>query len=170
MAVGIVNYPTSLDAASDLVEATNNAFTTINMVGGLSNSATTITVVSTASFPNTGIVRINNEIISFSAKTATTLTVETRGFESTTAASHANGDQVSLDITASSNNAKNNAIIALETKLGIGSSTPITGTVLRGTGTGSSAYGQVNLTSDVTGVLPMANMAPTSFAYTWFMS
>jgi hypothetical protein len=28
---------------SDLVEATNNASTTINMVGGLSNSATTIT-------------------------------------------------------------------------------------------------------------------------------
>jgi hypothetical protein len=44
-----------LDAASDLVEATNNASATINMVGGLSNSATTITVVSTAAFPSTGI-------------------------------------------------------------------------------------------------------------------
>ncbi|NBW15553.1 MAG: hypothetical protein EBR82_46960, partial [Caulobacteraceae bacterium] len=137
MAVGISNYPTSLDAASDLVEATNNAFTTINMVGGLSSSATTITVVSTASFPNTGIFRINNEVISYSAKTATTFTVQTRGFESTTAASHANGDQVSLDITASSNNAKNSAIIALETKVGTGSSTPTANTVLRGTGTGT---------------------------------
>jgi hypothetical protein len=67
MAVGIPNFPTSLDAASDLVEATNNASTTINMVGGLSNSATTITVVSTAAFPSTGIVRIDDELISYSA-------------------------------------------------------------------------------------------------------
>lgn len=169
MAVGISNFPTSLDAASDLVEATNNAFTTINMVGGLSSGATTITVVSTASFPDTGIFRINNEVISYSAKTATTFTVQTRGFESTTAASHANGDQVSLDITASSNNAKNSAIIALETKIGTGSSTPTANTVLRGTGTGTSAYGQVDLTADVTGILPRANVTPAVFAYAWFM-
>lgn len=170
MAVGISNYPTSLDAVSDLVEATNNAFTTINMVGGLSSVATTITVVSTADFPSTGIVRINNEIISYSAKTATTLTVQTRGFESTTAASHANGDQISLDITASSNNAKNAAIIALETKVGTGSSTATANTVLRGTGSGTTAFGQVALTTDVTGILPKGNVAPNVFAYTWFMS
>ena len=157
MAVGISNYPTSLDAASDLVEATNNASTTINMVGGLSNSATTITVVSTAAFPSTGIVRIDDEVISYSAKTSTTFTVQTRGFESTTAASHIDGATVSLDITAASNNAKNTAIIALETKVGTGSSTPTANTVLRGTGTGTSAFGQVGLTTDVTGTLPAAN-------------
>lgn len=157
MAVGIPNFPTSLDAASDLVEATNNASTTINMVGGLSNSATTITVVSTAAFPSTGIIRIDDELISYSAKTSTTFTVQTRGFESTTAASHIDGATVSLDITAASNNAKNTAIIALETKVGTGSSTPTANTVLRGTGTGTSAFGQVGLTTDVTGTLPAAN-------------
>ena len=157
MAVGIPNFPTSLDAASDLVEATNNASTTINMVGGLSNSATTITVVSTAAFPSTGIIRIDDELISYSAKTSTTFTVQTRGFESTTAASHIDGATVSLDITAASNNAKNTAIIALETKVGTGSSTPTANTVLRGTGTGTTAFGQVGLTTDVTGTLPAAN-------------
>lgn len=157
MAVGIPNFPTSLDAASDLVEATNNASTTINMVGGLSNSATTITVVSTAAFPSTGIIRIDDELISYSAKTNTTFTVQTRGFESSTAASHIDGATVSLDITAASNNAKNTAIIALETKIGTGSSTPTANTVLRGTGTGTSAFGQVGLTTDVTGTLPAAN-------------
>lgn len=169
MAVGIPNFPTSLDAASDLVEATNNASTTINMVGGLSNSATTITVVSTAAFPSTGIIRIDDELISYSAKTNTTFTVQTRGFESSTAASHIDGATVSLDITAASNNAKNTAIIALETKIGTGSSTPTANTVLRGTGTGTSAYGQVDLTADVTGILPRANVTPAVFAYAWFM-
>lgn len=46
---------------------------------------------------------------------------------------------------------------AYESKLGLGSSTPSSSTVLRGTGTGSSAWGQVVLTTDVSGILPSAN-------------
>jgi hypothetical protein len=46
---------------------------------------------------------------------------------------------------------------ALGTKLGTGSSTATSGTVLRGTGVGTSAWGQVDLTTDVTGALPLAN-------------
>lgn len=49
------------------------------------------------------------------------------------------------------------AIIALETKLGTGASTPTANKVLRGTGTGTSAYGSLALTTDVTGTLPVAN-------------
>lgn len=49
------------------------------------------------------------------------------------------------------------AVIATQTKLGTGSSTPVASTVLRGTGTGTSAWGQANLTTDVTGTLPVAN-------------
>lgn len=48
-------------------------------------------------------------------------------------------------------------IRALATKLGTGSSTPTSGTVLRGNGAGTSAWGQVALTTDVTGTLPVAN-------------
>lgn len=46
---------------------------------------------------------------------------------------------------------------ALEQKLGISASTPIASTVLRGTGTGTSAWGQIVLSTDITGILPVAN-------------
>lgn len=52
---------------------------------------------------------------------------------------------------------ENAAIIAVETKIGTGSSTPTSGKVLRATGTGTSTWGAVVLTTDVTGVLPVAN-------------
>src|SRR6185312_658807 len=49
------------------------------------------------------------------------------------------------------------AITALETKLGTGSSTSTTSTVLRASSNGTSTWGKVVLTSDVTGTLPVAN-------------
>lgn len=52
---------------------------------------------------------------------------------------------------------ENDAIKAIEAKIGIGASTPINNRVFRGTGTGMSAWGQLNLTTDVTGVLPATN-------------
>ena len=50
-----------------------------------------------------------------------------------------------------------NEIRALATKLGTGVSTPTNNTVLRGDGAGSSSWGQVVLTTDVTNVLPIGN-------------
>lgn len=52
---------------------------------------------------------------------------------------------------------ENDAIKAIQAKIGIGSSTPTSGKVFRGTGTGSSAWGSVDLTTDITGTLPVAN-------------
>lgn len=49
------------------------------------------------------------------------------------------------------------ALQALETKLGIGSSTSTTSTVLRSSSNGTSVWGKLVLTSDVTGTLPVAN-------------
>lgn len=54
-------------------------------------------------------------------------------------------------------NTHSDELRALGTKMGTGASTPTSGTVLRGTGAGTSAWGQVVLTTDVTGVLPVAN-------------
>ena len=48
-------------------------------------------------------------------------------------------------------------IRALATKLGTGASTPTASTVLRGTGAGTSAWGQTVLTTDVSGILPLTN-------------
>lgn len=52
---------------------------------------------------------------------------------------------------------ENDAIKALETKLGTGSSTATSATLLRGTGAGTTAFAQANLTTDVTGTLPVAS-------------
>lgn len=46
---------------------------------------------------------------------------------------------------------------AVEAKIGIGSSTPTASKVLRATGTGTSAWAQVDVTTDLTGTLPVAN-------------
>jgi hypothetical protein len=50
---------------------------------------------------------------------------------------------------ASLHDAVNGALIAIETKLGFGSSTPSSGSILRGTGAGTSAWGQVNASTDI---------------------
>jgi hypothetical protein len=49
------------------------------------------------------------------------------------------------------------AAVAIEAKIGTGASTPVTNTVLRGSGTGTSAWAQVALATDVSGTLPLAN-------------
>lgn len=145
MAVGIPEFPTSLDTEVNLVEATNNAQTTLSST--LAIGATTISVASTTGFPNTGILKIDDELIAYTSKTSTQFTVQTsngRGYESTVDVQHSSGARVELVITAYSNNAKNLAIIALEEKVGVGASTPIAGTnstvVLKGTGTGTSGW------------------------------
>jgi hypothetical protein len=48
-------------------------------------------------------------------------------------------------------------IRALATKIGTGSSVPTSGLLLRGNGVGTSAWAQVALSSDVSGVLPVAS-------------
>lgn len=54
-------------------------------------------------------------------------------------------------------NTVNDEARAIATKVGTGSSTATSGTVLRGNGAGTSAWAQVNLTSDTTGTLPVQN-------------
>ena len=49
------------------------------------------------------------------------------------------------------------AAVAIETKIGTGASTPVANRVLRGSGTGTSAWAQVALATDVSGTLPLAN-------------
>ena len=56
--------------------------------GAINNSVTTITVDSTTGFPTSGTINIDLELITYTAKTATTFTGCVRGVNGTTAASH----------------------------------------------------------------------------------
>lgn len=64
---------------------------------------------------------------------------------------------LSQDSHAAQHNQEQADIIALANKVGTGTSTPIAGSVLRGNGTGTSIWGDVDQTTDVTGILPQAN-------------
>lgn len=72
------------------------------------------------------------------------------------------GTAVSTDTLAAAghtalHNNDRDEIRAIATKIGTGASTPAANTVLRGTGAGTSAWGQVSLSGDVTGTLPLGN-------------
>ncbi|WP_337187587.1 hypothetical protein [Phenylobacterium sp.] len=77
----------------------NLAQTTLN--GSINNSVTSLTVASASGFPATGNFRIivDSEIMLVTAVSGANFTV-TRGYESSTAASHASGVNVTLIITA----------------------------------------------------------------------
>ena len=65
--------------------------------GAISNTTTTITVVSTTGFPTpppNGRIDIGTELISYTGKTSTTFTGCTRGIDGSTAASHLNAATV----------------------------------------------------------------------------
>lgn len=68
--------------------------TTLNEGGTLSNSDTTITLTSAAQFPTSGTIFIENEQITYTGKSGNNLTGCTRGANSTTAATHADGTNV----------------------------------------------------------------------------
>ena len=67
----------------------DTAYTTLN--GGINNSVTTITVVSTAGFPTAGELRITSEIITYTGKTPTTFTGCTRGARGSANVAHSTG-------------------------------------------------------------------------------
>ena len=118
MAVGTSNYPTSVDTTTELIEAANNAADTLS--GAITAISTSLTLTDSTEFTNSGIVAIDNELLSFTGKSGNTLTGLTRGIEGTTAASHSTGAEVKQVISAKSHNVLASAIIALENKLGTG--------------------------------------------------
>lgn len=64
---------------------------------------------------------------------------------------------LSQDNHAAQHNSEQADITAIGTKVGTGASTPINATVLRGNGTGTSTWGQLNAQTDITSILPQAN-------------
>ena len=63
MAIGTTNFPAALDTTETLIQAADNAITTLS--SAIDASVTTIPVVATTSFPSNGIFSIENELISY---------------------------------------------------------------------------------------------------------
>ena len=190
MGIATTDFPGALDSKDSLVWAANNASTTLATT--INDTDTSIVLTSAAAFPASGIIRIDDEFIAYSSKATNTLTVQAsptgRGFESTTAASHTSGATVRLIISAASHNVQSDAIIATQTKIGTGSSTPAANVVLTGTGTGTSAWATISnafiasnaaialsklaavtasraLVSDASGVISASSVTATELGY-----
>ena len=146
MSVGSTNFPSSLDShtsASPLGfgEVVNQAYTLATAAH--TNSVTTLTVASTSVFPTKGYLVVKRELISYTGKTSTTFTGCTRGVGGTTAAAFGSGTLVEQVVTAANHNDLAAALVAVETKVGITSSTPTANKVLGADGTGTSSWRQV---------------------------
>ena len=144
MTAGTTNFPASLDShtsASPLGfgEVNNQAYTL--STASHTAAVTTITVASTSAFPSKGYLVIKREIVSYTGKTSTTFTGVTRGVGGTTAAAFGSGTLVEQVPVAANHNDLAAALVAVETKVGIGASTPIASSLLRGTAAGTSGWG-----------------------------
>jgi hypothetical protein len=66
----------------------------LNDTNGTGGSGTTIVVDSTTGFPSAGVIKVDNELISYTGTTATSLTGITRGVNGTSTAAHSDGASI----------------------------------------------------------------------------
>lgn len=150
---GVINYPGSLDDADSLIRATNNALTTLAAPLGAADLSAQL--ASVAAFPESGVVSTEyGEIITYTGKSGATLTGLVRERESTTALANVGvGAAISLGPTARHHTVLADAIIATQTKLGVGASTPVPGAYLRGGATPGTSSWSALLQADVLAAL-----------------
>lgn len=154
---GTVKFPAAADSADSLIRASNSARSTLS--GSINSSATTVTVVSTASFPSSGAAMIDNEIIFYTAKSSTTLTGVTRGADSTSAAAHSSGAAVRGVITAAHHNTLAAAIVATQNRLLSLESDDLPATLENKAFTSPTVTGGMNVTGTVSATAFVGNGA-----------
>jgi hypothetical protein len=153
---GTVNFPTSLDDDVSLIEAANNASSILS--SSVSVSDTILSVSSTTTFSSTGALSLEDETIFYTGTTSTTFTGCIRGQNGTPAASHDSGSEVNQLIIAAHHSTPVEAILALERKLGIGSSVASAGEVLLSNTSGSSEWGTLpDATTSSSGLMSAAD-------------
>lgn len=141
MPIGTTNYPAAIDTAVTLIEARNNASGTLASAIDADDVAIALTSLSDANeFPATGNLSIDNEIIYYDAKSGVNFTSLTRGVDGSTAAAHSVGASVNHFVIAASHRVQNDAIVAIQTKLGSGADTPVLNDFLMGSGAGASLW------------------------------
>lgn len=163
---GVLNFPTALDSATSLIASANIAATTL--AAPYTAGASTLTVASNVLFPTSGLLTFPTSglILSYTGKSGLT------GFTGVARASTepnnpADASVASLAaveqrITSGSLNVLRQALLALETKLGIGADTPTTGEFFQGTGAGSSGWSALT-SGAVTTALGYTPQTPLGF-------
>jgi len=110
-------FPTALDSTDNLYYVANNAETlTTSAVSFVSDI---IPVVSTSFFPSKGLIKLDDEIIYYSAKKSKSFTGLTRGFVGTSRARHKNSTKVLGSIMGEHHNSVKDAILKVESTLGV---------------------------------------------------
>jgi len=126
MAVGVINFPASLDDADTLIRAANNAITTL--ASGITSGSTTISLTSATAFTTSGIATIIDnpasptliEIITYTGKSGNDLTGVLRGQYGTTASAFSAGATVVMRPVARHHTALVDLLLAIEQKIGYG--------------------------------------------------
>ena len=113
----MVNYPTNYDDDKTLYVVTDLAKTQLS--ADIDEAQTTIPVVDTSKFPDYGIIRIGDELIKYTSKTATSFEGCIRGYGGTTAVGHSANTLVWLPILGEHHNTLKDAIIQIEKLVGL---------------------------------------------------
>lgn len=127
-------FPSSIDSKTELYEVKNNAET--NLRSSLPYNGKFIVVDSTSSFPDQGIIRVGAgvgsslpaELVYYGSKTNNTFKNLTRGFAGSRQNQWPVGSWVTNAVTAEPHNAVKDAILNIESKVGI-KNNPATGSL-----------------------------------------
>lgn len=143
---GTVNFPASHDDAVSLIEAMNNASSTLT--AGINAGALSIPIADPAEFSASGIATITDsltvptkfELVIYTSKSGSNLIVPAggRGAFGTTAQAWLSGEFIELRPLAQHHLTNASAIIVTQVKLGAGATLPSSGKQLVGTSTGSA--------------------------------
>lgn len=111
-------YPLAVDSTVQLYDATNNAVT--KLARGVTYSSKYLIVDDTSLFPDTGLVSIaGKETVYYGSKTANSFRDLTRGYAGSLQAPWSAGVSVEGRVFAEIHNAKKDAVINIETNLGL---------------------------------------------------
>src|SRR5262245_15900651 len=128
MPIGTINFPASLDDVVSLIQAADNAVTTLS--GSITSGQTTIPLTSAAKFPASGVATLLDhptsptviEIVSYTGKSSNDLTGVLRGQFGTTGAAFSSGAPVEQRPIAQYHAAVVAALIEIEKKIGYSAS------------------------------------------------
>lgn len=146
---GSTSFPSGIDSGLTIPRHADNTqtFLTAPMSDEI---LITFDVQSTTNFPTNCIVQIGNELLWVEVFDSNTLRADVRGYGNTLPAAHPARSTVRVVMTAAHINGSQGAVIAIETKLGTGSSTPATNKVFWSWSSSSTKWATLAAGSGIT--------------------